>query len=225
MEATAAAINSLLRAGVPLRAGKVVEAIERLLDDTSRERPFILTIAVEPLLRIAPDSPLTADIVRDLLDCRRDFRGTLLWPEKQLRRDQPLVDPSVSHTAGAVTALRSAPAELVGDAVTAAEEWLAEQGNLDGVTEVVRRTFADGAREELAFHHFTSALVVQALAGAERPDTRAISRALPLVWERYDPTLHLWAWGNGDVPVWMLVDAVAALEAAANALLTGPGPG
>jgi transcriptional regulator with XRE-family HTH domain len=222
LEATAPAVASLLRAGAPLKVDKVVEAIGRLLDKTSRERPFILTLAVEPLLRVAPDSALTAEIVRDLLDCRRDFHGTLLWSEKQLERDQPLVDPSVSHTARAITALRDAPAELVGDAVTSAEEWLAEQPNLDGVTEVVRRTFDDAPREELAFHHFTSAWVVQALAGAAKPDFRAINRALRLVWDRYDPSHHLWAWGNGDVPVWMLVDAVAALQSAAFALLSRP---
>jgi hypothetical protein len=104
-----------------------------------------------------------------------------------------------------------------------AEAWLAEQTNLGGVTEIVKRTSDDGAREDLAFHHFTPALVVQALARAERPDLRALNRALRLVWERYDPRLHLWAWGNGDVPVWMLVDAISALQAAANGLMTRPG--
>ena len=171
----------------------------------------------------APRSPLT--IVRDLLDCRRDFHGTLLWPEKQLQRDQPLLDPSVSHTARAVTALRNAPAELVGDAVTTAEEWLAEQAE-------PRR----GHRNRPAHVSTTDArgtgvppLHVGAgragPGGSQKTGHTSDQPRAPLVWERYDPALHLWAWGNGDVPVWMLVDAVAALQAAANAHADRPSPG
>jgi transcriptional regulator with XRE-family HTH domain len=224
LEMTAAAIESLLRAGVPLKVDRVVESIRALLDETARERPSVLSQAVEPLLRVAADADLTADVVNDLLDCRQDFQGVLLWPEKRLHRDQPLLEPSVAQTARAVTALRDAPAELVGDAVLAAEEWLAGQTNLGEDTEIIRRTLGDGTREELALHTFTPALVVQALAGAQRPNVRAITRALQPVWDRYVPSLHLWAWSNGDVPVWMLVDGVAALQAAADALLTGPPP-
>ncbi|MDN5852655.1 MAG: helix-turn-helix domain-containing protein [Actinomycetia bacterium] len=221
-EAAAPAINSLQLAGAALPVDEIIEVLRRLYDETSRERPFILTLAAQPLLRVAPDAAFTVGIVRDLLDCRRDFHGVLLWPEKRLHRDQPLLDPSVAHTARAVTVLREAPSELVGDAVTSAEEWLTEQTNLGGVTEIVRRTLDGGEREELAFHQFTATHVVQALSGSERPDTRAITRALRVVWERYDPDTSLWAWGNGDVPVWMLADAVAAVQSAALALMTAP---
>jgi transcriptional regulator with XRE-family HTH domain len=225
MEATTKAIDSLRLAGASLEVDKIIKVLRDLYDETSRERPFILTLAAQPLLRVAPDAAFTAEIVRNLLDSRREFHGTLLWPEKRLHRDQPLLDPSVAHTARAITVLREAPSELVGDAVTSAEGWLAEQTNLGGVTEIVRRTLDGGEREELAFHQFTAAHVVQALSGSERPDTRAIARALRMVWERYDPDTGLWAWGNGDVPVWMLADAVEAVQGAALAMTTAPLPG
>jgi len=223
-ETTSAAINSLWMAGVPLQVDEIVRVLTALLDQTAGERPFILTLALEPLLRAAPDHPFTAEVVSLLLDHRRDFGGTLLWPEKRVRRNQPRVEPSIAHNARAIIVLREAPADLVGDAVDSATDWLTQQTNLDGVTEVVRRAQPDGTVEELAFHHFTSALVVQALAGADRPDHKAIERALIHVWERYVPDIGLWAWGNGDVPVWLLVDAVVALQAAAFASVTGPPP-
>ncbi len=191
-------------------------------DEIARERPFILTLALRPLMRIAPEAPLTQRIVRLLLDLRRDFDGVGLWTEKALPGEQPMVEPSVAHTAYAVSALRLAEAELVADAIAPAEKWLATPLNLGGVTEIVRRTRPDGDPEELAFHHFTAALVVRALAGAERPDRPAIERALQVVWERYDYTRHLFTWGNGDTPVWLLQEAVEAVQDAAFALFTAP---
>jgi transcriptional regulator with XRE-family HTH domain len=221
IEATADAIESLLRAGVPLGADQVLRVLgEQLEDATARERPFILTLALAPLLRIAPDSDLTRRVLRLLLELRQEFDGVLLWTEKTLERDQPMVEPSVAHTARAVSVLRDAGDELVGDAVTSAEEWLATRTNLDGVTEIVRRTLPGGHREELAFHHFTAALVARALAGAERPDRVAIERALDVVWERYDHSLHLWTWSNGDTPVWLLKESLEAVQDAALALTT-----
>jgi DNA-binding XRE family transcriptional regulator len=223
IEATAYAIDFLLRAGVPLRVDQILHVLgEQMEDATAQERPFILTLALEPLLRVAPTAALTRRVLGLLLDVRQEFDGVLLWTEKTVQRDQPMVEPSVAHTALAISVLRDADPELVGDAVTSAEEWLATRTNLDGVTEIVRRTLPGGHREELAFHHFTAALVTRALAGAERPDRAAIERALGSVWERYDPALHLWTWSNGDTPVWLLEEAVEAVQDAALALTTAP---
>jgi transcriptional regulator with XRE-family HTH domain len=224
LEATAPAIDFLLRAGVPLDVSRILYVLgDQLQDATARERPFILTMALEPLLRVAPDADLTRRVVGLLLDVRQEFDGVLLWTEKTVERDQPMVEPSVAHTARAVSVLREAEPDLVGDAVTSAEEWLSTRTNLGGVTEIVRRTLPGGHREELAFHHFTAALVARALSGAERPDRAAIERALSVVWERYDPSLHLWTWSNGDTPVWLLEEAVEAVQDAALALTTAPG--
>ncbi len=71
-------------------------------------------------------------------------------------------------------------------------------------------------------HSFTSAHVVRALAGSPTPSRRRIERALAFVWDRYVPELNLWAWGNGDVAAWMLMDAVSALHDAALALTPAP---
>jgi hypothetical protein len=118
--------------------------------------------------------------------------------------------------------LRQARGEAVRDAVAVGEQWIAESSDLGGVSESISRDLGDGQREELTMHSFTSAHVVRALAGAPIPSPERIKRALNYVWDRYDPDLHLWAWGNGDVPAWMLMDAVSALHDAALALTPGP---
>ena len=225
MEVTGAVIDSLLRAGVDLAVDDVVRMLDGLIDDTALARPTILCIALEPLLRVAPDTELTTRLVRALLDCRAPFDDGLLWPEKLLHRDQPLLTPSVAHTAHAVTVLRAAPAGLVDDAVTTAEQWLVEAVDLNLITEIIRRDL-DGGRfqEPFAMHQFTASWVARALAGAAELPRGRIEHALGRVWERYDRDLHLWALENGDAPVWMLADAVAALHDAALALHTGPAP-
>jgi transcriptional regulator with XRE-family HTH domain len=222
LETTGAALDGLLHAGVAIPVDDVVRMLRGLADDTTRQRPFILATALEPLLRVAPDSDLAADLVQALLDSRIDFEGVLLWPEKRLHRDQPLLAASVAHTARALTVLRNAPSELLGDAVTSAEQWIANVDNVNGVSEVIRRGLGQDRREELTINHFTSAWVVRALAGMPAPDPRRIRFALDHVWERYHAPSHFWAWGNGDVPVWMLGDAVAAVQDAALALSSGP---
>ena len=72
-------------------------------------------------------------------------------------------------------------------------------------------------------HSFTSAHVVRALSGMPRPSRPNVDRALAYVWARYVPDLHLWAWGNGDVNAWMVMDAVSALHDAALAFAARPG--
>jgi transcriptional regulator with XRE-family HTH domain len=227
LETTAAALDALLHAGVPIAVDDVLRMLRELLDDTTLQRPFILTTALEPLLRVAPDSELAAELVQRLLDTRIEAEGLRLWPEKLLSRDQPLLRRSVAHTARAVTVLRNAPQELLGDAVSSAEQWLATTQDIDGVTETVRRLVGkDQQLEQLTFDHFTSAWVARALAGAFAPDRRRIAYALEFVWSRFDRKRNLWAWDNGDVPVWMLADAVAALQDSAFALLPDlPTPG
>jgi DNA-binding XRE family transcriptional regulator len=224
LEATSMAIDGLLRVGVPIATDDVLRMVRNLLDDTARERPFVLTMALRPVLRIAPDSTLARQLIDALLDARIEIDGVRLWPEKRLDRQQLLLDPLVVHTARAVTVLRDAPGELVGDAVVAAEQWLAGMENLGGVSEVIRRREGPEGREEFSVDHFTSAWVARALAGGANPDRRRITHVLKVVWERYDPQHHFWAWGNGDVPVWMLSDAVAALQETAFALRFAPGP-
>lgn len=222
LETTATALDALLHAGVPIPVADVERMVRDLVDDTARERPFILTAALEPLLRVAPDADITTELVQALLDCRVSFGGRKLWPEKRLPRDQPLLGASVAHTARAVTVLRNSPEDVVGDAVASAEEWLVGVDDLNGVSERIPRRLNPEKIEEFTVHHFTSAWVARAFAGGNAHARHRIEYALKRVWDRYDSHSHFWAWGNGDVPVWMLADAVAALQETALALRPTP---
>ena len=82
LETTAAALDALLHAGVPIPVEDVERVLRDLVDETARERPFILTAALEPLLRVAPDADITTELVQALLDSRVTFGGRKLWPEK-----------------------------------------------------------------------------------------------------------------------------------------------
>ncbi|MDN5854275.1 MAG: helix-turn-helix domain-containing protein, partial [Actinomycetia bacterium] len=119
IEATSTAVKSLLSAGARLSVDVIVDLFKTQLDQVSRERPFAITIALEPLLRVAPDHEFTVELLSLLLARRWDFDGTLLWTEKRVGRRQPMVEPSVAHTARAVTVLRSAPVELLAEAADA----------------------------------------------------------------------------------------------------------
>jgi hypothetical protein len=222
IETSSAVLEALQRIGVDLDIDESLRMIRDLYDDTARTRPVILTIALDAVMRLAPDSDLAAELTENLLALRVDFGGALLWPEKVVDRLQAKLQPSVAHTARAVSVLRHARGEAVGDAVAVGEQWIADSSDLGGVSESISRDLGDGQREELTMHSFTSAHVVRALAGANNPSPWRIKRALDHVWDRYDPDLHLWAWGNGDVPAWMLMDAVGALHDAALALTPGP---
>jgi transcriptional regulator with XRE-family HTH domain len=225
LEATATVLDALLRMGADIPASDVVEILEGLVDPTSCERPFILTTALEPVLRAAPDSTLAEKLVTALMSCRHDFDGVALWPEQLLSRDQRLLDPSVVHTARSITVLRSRDDPASRQAVADAEAWLIGAENLDGVSETIRRAVDDyPGREDLAIEHFTSAWVLRALAGTASTAEARIDRALDIVWSRYDQKTNLWAWGNGDVPTWMVHDAVAALHATALASHRTPVP-
>jgi hypothetical protein len=229
LEATATVLDGLLCSGAPIGVDDVLRMLERLIDEAALQRPFVLTSALEPVMRVAPDSTLARQLIKSLLACRGEFGGFALWPEKLLDRDQPLLDPSVVHTARAVTALRAADDPSAQEAVAVAEEWLRQVDDLNGVSEIIRRDVEpDGddqlRREELSIEHFTAAWYVRALVGSSAPAYDKIQRALGVVWSRYDTKHHFWAWGNGDVPVWMLNDTISALHAAALALHPTPVP-
>jgi hypothetical protein len=64
--------------------------------------------------------------------------------------------------------------------------------------------------------------VVQALSGVPDVPASRIHSALNTLWSRYNREISLWAWGNGDLPVWMTMDSVIALRSAALALAASP---
>jgi hypothetical protein len=117
METTTVVLEALQRIGADLDIDDSIRTIRGIYDDTARTRPVILTTALEAVMRLAPDSDLASDLTENLLALRVDFGGALLWPEKVVGRLQAKLQPSVAHTARAVSVLRHARGEAVGDAV------------------------------------------------------------------------------------------------------------
>ncbi|WP_284742108.1 helix-turn-helix transcriptional regulator [Amycolatopsis sp. RTGN1] len=227
-ETTAAVIDALFQVSTLLSADDGLAHLEHSLDDFSRTRPFLLSSALRTAVRLRPDAPLTLGLVDDLLSTRLDFDGILLWPEKN-ERGLVAPEPSTVHTARAVVALREAlrnGAERtdVREAVEQATQWLIDRTHPDdGVSEeLIREKPGEPGTTRIVIRHFTSAWVVLALVDAPLVPLARLQRALGPLWARYEPSLGLWAWGSGDLPIWMTLDAVTALRAAALALVAAP---
>ena len=222
-EVTAAVVGALFQASTILTAEDGLTYLERSLDDRTRTRPFLLSSALRTSVRLAPDAPLTRRLTDDLLAARLDFDGVPLWGEK---KEEGLVspEPSTAHTARAVVALRELlrsghGSDEVSDAVEIGTRWLVERVHPDdGVSEDLALPQPQGRPDvRVTIKHFTSAWVLQALAEAPQVPVARLSRALNSLWERYEPSRGLWAWGSGDLPIWMTLDAVTALRAVALA--------
>jgi len=227
-ETTAAVVDALFRVGTSMSVDEGLGHLERSLDEFSRTRPYLLSTTLHTCVRLRPDAPLTVGLVDDLLATRLDFGGTLLWPEKN---EPGLVAPEASpvHTARAVVALReflrSDERDDVRDAVEQATQWLIDRTHPDdGVAEELIRSKPDGGgTTRIVIRHFSSAWVIKALAGAPKLPLHRLNHALASLWDRYEAEPGLWAWGSGDLPIWMTLDAVTALRSAALAT-TGPPP-
>ena len=50
----------------------------------------------------------------------------------------------------------------------------------------------------------------------------SVSTAVARIWADYSHDDALWSWSNGDLPVWMTLDAVDALHLAALAATIRP---
>jgi transcriptional regulator with XRE-family HTH domain len=226
-ETTAAVVDALFRVGTAMSVDEGLGHLEQSLDGFSRTRPYLLSAALHTSVRLRPGASLTAGLVDDLLATRLDFGGTLLWPEKN---EPGLVAPDASpvHTARAVVALReflrSDERDDVRDAVEQATQWLIDRTHPDdGVAEELIRNKPDGrGTTRITIRHFTSAWVVRALAGAPKLPLHRLNHALASLWSRYEADLGLWAWGSGDLPIWMTHDAVTALRSAALAVTGSP---
>ncbi|OXM63053.1 helix-turn-helix transcriptional regulator [Amycolatopsis vastitatis] len=227
-EVTAAVVDALFQASTVLSAEEGLDHLEHSLDDYSRTRPFLLSAALRTSVRLRPDAPLTRRLTDDLLAARLDFGDVPLWGEK---KEPGLVapEPSTAHTARAVVALRELlrsghGGEDVREAVEVATRWLIERTHPDdGVSEDLALPQPDGLPQvRLTIRHFTSAWVLQALAEAPQVPLARLGRALNSLWERYEPGRGLWAWGSGDLPIWMTLDAVTALRSAALAFAAPP---
>ena len=215
-EATAAVLSALRRIAVTEDFGAHIAQLERGLGGLEKYRPFILTTMLEACLLLRPGIQLVETLVDSLLATRRPYGDLLLWPEKA----EPLLldpAPSVAHTALAVRALASAqairPNGQVQKALEQGAAWLIEQRNLHDAYEVTERP-AERRPELVYVRHFTAAWVVKALVSVGVPSAHpAVSNAEAQIWKSYGgDTTALWAWDNGDLPIWMTFDAIEALR-------------
>lgn len=226
-EITAAVLDALFRLGAPLSLDEAIALSERSLDPFSRTRSYLLATVLQTVVRLRPDAPLTVQLIDDLLATRLDFDGTLLWPEKK-EAGLVLPEPSAVHTARAVVALQEAlryhgERTDIHEAVGQATQWLTDRVHPDdGVVEELRPRPDGDDTTRVTIRHFTSAWVIQALAATPHVPLSRLHRALRTLWERYDSGLGLWAWGNGDLPIWMTLDAVTALNVATRAAAEPP---
>jgi hypothetical protein len=217
-EVTAAVLDTLHRINGTENFETPISLMERDLGDFEKSRPFILTTILETSLQLSPDAKLTETLIDSLLSARRPYDDLLLWPEKS---EPLLIDPapSVAHTARAVRALARVqalhPSSQAQEALDQAVGWLAEQRDLHNAYEVIERPVGGGL-EPVHVRHFTAAWVVKALVSAGVPATHpSVSNAVAQTWKSYGgDTAALWAWDNGDLPIWMTFDAIEALRLA-----------
>ena len=225
-EATAAVLNALRRISVTEDFDDHIAQMERDLGDFEKFRPFILTTMLETGLLLKPGTKLVQTLVDSLLAARRPYGDRLLWPEKT---EALLIDPapSVAHTARAVRVLANVqairPTRPVQEALEQAVAWLIEQPDLHNAYEVVERS-VNGGLEPVHVRHFTAAWVVKALVSAGVPAGHpAVARAVARIWDSYGgDAAALWAWDNGDLPIWMTFDAIEALHLASRAVPARP---
>lgn len=226
-EATAVVVNALRRVAATEDFGAHLAQMERDLGDFERSRPFILTTMLETSLLLKPEAEFVAVLTDSLLAARRPYGQLLLWPEKA---EALLIDPdpSVANTARAVRVLASVqairPSEQVREALELAVAWLIEQRNLHNAYEIVER-LVNGRLEIVQVRHFTAAWVVKALISAGLSAAHpAVSNAVAQIWSSYGgDSAALWAWDNGELPIWMTFDAVEALRLANLAVPARPG--
>jgi hypothetical protein len=222
-ESTAMVLNALRRIAITDDYSSHIAQMERGLGDLEKYRPFILTIMLETSLLIEPGTSFVEALVDSLLAARRPYGDVLLWPEKaEPLRTTPA--PSVANTARAVRVLADVlairPSGQIQEALEQAVAWLLEQSGLPHAYEATERPVKDKL-ETVYIRHFTAAWVVKALVSAGVPTEHpAVSNAVTQIWNSYDgETTALWAWDNGDLPIWMTFDAIEALRLANLAVL------
>src|SRR5262245_10657819 len=230
-EAMALVIDALVRIDPKADVGHHLHMLEERLDDVAWRRPMILAAVLQTLLDLRPEAPLTHTVLRALLDNRQAEGpgGVRLWTQKI---EAGLADPrpSIVHCARAVEVLARARrlgvivSELAGEAddvLGTVVGWLRAQRVFEPTTEFINRPGSHG--DNLYFRNFTSAWVVRALLLNDTPPEHpALVAALRQVWREFNDNRALWRWSNGDLPIWMTFDGIAALRLTALASLPGP---
>ena len=235
-EASSVVVDALARLEPTADVQPHLEMLERIVleDEVGLRHPALLTSVLDTLLDLRPDADLTANLLRRLLDRRQERlvrgRPRLLWPEKDEKR-LASPQPSTAHSARAVCVLARARsidavggmADEVDEAIGLTVGWLRDpQASYDMPTEILQRGRVGNF---FYIRHFTSSWVARALLLARTsPLDRSVERALADVWANYDPERGLWAWPNGDLPVWMTFDGIATALLAASTSYGVPMP-
>ena len=228
-EANAVVLTAMAMLGHVANLDDELTRLENSLDDFARTRPYIIAAALECVLAIRPDSPIADRLTEALLAARTDFPAGRLWAQ-DAAADPEIVEPSLAHTARAISVLRQVRSETnraeVDDAVESALPWIIEggsgPGNGDsGVTELLRSDPAD-RRADVVVNHFTATWTLRAMAGIDNVPHARRETALDVIWDCY--TEHgLWAWrADGTLRSWTTYDAVGALQAHVLSICTTP---
>jgi len=229
-EMTVTVLGTLHRINGTADFTEQMAAVKTELGPFEKTRPFVLTCMLEASVQLGGDPDLTQSLTSDLLSARRTYGGVRLWPEKS-EEGRVAPEASIAHTARAVRALALAltatpsPEPPYVEAQAAVEQgaaWLAEQQDLSNTSEIIDRQLPDRA-EQMYVRHFTAAWTVKALVSAGLPASHpSVRTAVARIWSDYHADAALWSWSNGDLPVWMTLDAVDALQLAALATTIQP---
>jgi transcriptional regulator with XRE-family HTH domain len=225
-QVVAVMLSTLARFGRIADLDGELAALERTLDEFAFSRPYIVCVALESVTTVRPDSPLVGRLVQALLDGRTRTGGGLLWTA-DASADPGLVEPSVAHTARAVTVLRMAQRinkrDDIAEAIGSATEWIADSDRDDnGLGETLRHDLGDRT-SDVQVNHFTSAWVLRALIGSEAATAARLHKAVNAFWECYGQHEGLWVWRlDGSLPCWMTHDAIAALRELAFGTVLSP---
>lgn len=218
-EAHAVVLTAMAGLGQVADVDSELSRLEDSLDDFATSRPYIIATALECVLAIRPESTMADRLTAALLAARTDFRDEgRLWA-MDASANLGRVQPSLAHTARAITVLKQVHGDThraeVDKAVEAALAWVIENdgaGADNGVTEILRSVPGDRSAD-VPVNHFTASWTLRALAGIGNVPPRRRQAALDELWRCYVPEEGLWAWMSvGSLPSWMTYHAVAALQ-------------
>lgn len=223
-ESTAAILDALTRVGASLNIDEEIRLLATLFDEAADRRVHIVATVLEMLARVRPESDLARRLVDRLLKIRQTTARVEVWPERGPNSERLAAglrpEPSIPHTARAIIALhpfRHRPD--VADALDFAFEWLSTTDHGSSSRENLH--YMDGAsRRDLEIRHFTPALVARALSLGSSDHQFRLQSTLDDVWRRYQTTLGAWSWSNGETPLWLQHEAVAAVRAVTERQIT-----
>lgn len=214
-EVTSAIAASLASIGSSQDIDRLVLLAEEQSDEQILERSYVLAEIVYSLGQLRPRAEFVSEAVRRLLDMRRDDHS---WPKKTLLRRRA----STASTARSILALSRHLGALdtsnpeAEDAIAAASEWLKSNARLELTGENLEPALQSQHHADLEIRHFTGALVARALTVTGNQHAARTDLAVQQIWERFDPTSAMWLWEDGETPIWMQHEALAALTLLAH---------